>query len=133
MPSPNWVSPLPLEGRARAGVSAAPQAARSVESTPPPPPIPRLKGEGSQPLAANIKLRGMATGPQQQIEEHSAADDSDHDADRDFIGIADDAAQNIAGQYEAGAAHRHPGHGAAHIVADHQADQIGDDQAKKRN
>jgi hypothetical protein len=37
----------------------------------------------------------MSGRPQQQIEEDGAADDTDHDTDRDFVGRAHDAAENV--------------------------------------
>jgi hypothetical protein len=73
----------------------------------------------------------MAAGPEQQVKKDHAADDADDDADRDFIGRANNAAQNIAGEHEAGAHHGHPGDGAAHVVANHEADEVGDDEAKE--
>src|SRR5690606_42069784 len=46
--------------------------------------------------------------PQEQVEEEAAADDPDDDADRDFIGKADDAPDDVAGEDERRAQNGHP-------------------------
>src|SRR5690606_24887478 len=94
-------------------------------------PMRRTLGAGTGTVVTESGCIG--TRPEQEIKENHAADYANDDADRDFIGRAQDATQDIAGENEARAHDRHPGHGAAHVVADHEADEIWDDEPEKRD
>src|SRR5690606_11051992 len=66
--------------------------------------------------------------PQEQQQEQRPADEADHGADGDLVGEAQHPAEDVAQQHEAGAEHRQPRDGAAHVVADQQAHHVGHHQ-----
>src|SRR5690606_3212720 len=66
-------------------------------------------------------------------QEQQRADDAEHGADRDLVGVADEAADNVRGQHQAGAGEPDPGQRAAHVVAHDGAHQVGNDEAEKRD
>src|SRR5690554_123883 len=78
-------------------------------------------------------LGSILAFPQEQIQKQEAADDADNHADRNFVRVADDAPQNVAGKHEPGPQNRDPWHGPAHVVADHQAHDVGHDQPEERD
>src|SRR6218665_2617995 len=71
--------------------------------------------------------------PQQQPEEGRRAHDAEDGADGDFVGEADQPADNVAGQHEAGSGEADPRNGAAQIVAHDGADEIGHDEPEERD
>ena len=81
--------------------------------------------------SASRRLCGMAHRFEQQIEEKHRADDAEDGTHRHFVGIADEAGDDVGDEQEQRAKPGDPGQAAAQVVAAETADDVRHHQPQK--
>ena len=82
--------------------------------------------DGGSDEGGRTRVSALMGGlPQQHVQEEPGAQDTHHGADRDLVRVADQPAEDVAGQDQTRPHHRHPGQAAPGVVAVELGEHLG--------